>query len=470
MNGPTGTLAARLRQVRRTQREHAVASAGTARELVIVAFAVPVVALALLALVVAVTMALAGSGFGAFGAVLGSAWLCLHQVPLSVGGVEISALPLLPTIAVFVAVVRYAGPSARLRTTPADLGALVAAAAGGPLLITALALALVFDGSSVVPVNPPNALWAFASTVLIYGGGTLAGIGRRDWREWCERAGITGDRLTDLVAGVRTGVLAALMLVGAGAVAVCLLLIVNWQSVSAVIAGGNGFDGYLGLVVVSLLYLPNLAVDGAAALLGTPVHMGAATVDVFDPQSGAVPALPILAILPGPPPIRFLWAAVLVVPLGVAVWAALQMRHHDPMRNLRRVAISAAAAAAALLVATVIAGGTVGELGRAGAEGPLVALVAFGALMVVGAIVAGLHAIGDEAKAARAAAAASREQVPSDADEGTEAIDEAQAEVHQSVPTPVFYRPDDDAPVVDQRHRTGLAGAIDDERSFRQCG
>ena len=264
MNGPTGTLAARLRQVRRTQREHAVASAGTARELVIVAFAVPVVALALLALVVAVTMALAGSGFGAFGAVLGSAWLCLHQVPLSVGGVEISALPLLPTIAVFVAVVRYAGPSARLRTTPADLGALVAAAAGGPLLITALALALVFDGSSVVPVNPPNALWAFASTVLIYGGGTLAGIGRRDWREWCERAGITGDRLTDLVAGVRTGVLAALMLVGAGAVAVCLLLIVNWQSVSAVIAGGNGFDGYLGLVVVSLLYLPNLAVDGAA--------------------------------------------------------------------------------------------------------------------------------------------------------------------------------------------------------------
>ena len=56
MNGPTGTLAARMRQVRRTQREHAVASAGTARELVIVAFAVPVVALAVLALVVAVTL------------------------------------------------------------------------------------------------------------------------------------------------------------------------------------------------------------------------------------------------------------------------------------------------------------------------------------------------------------------------------------------------------------------------------
>lgn len=458
MNGPTGSLAARLRQVRRSQREHAVATAGTARELVIVAFAVPVFTLALLALVVAVPMAMAGSGFGAFGTALGSAWLCLHQVPLSVGGVEISALPLLPTIALFVAVVRYAGPSARLRTSSADLGALVAAAAGGPLLITALALALVLDGSSVLPVNPPNALWAFVATVLIYGGGTVAGIGRRDWRRWCEQAGITGDRLADLVAGVRTGVLAALMLVAAGAVAVCALLIVNWESVAAVVAGGNGFDGYLGLVVVSLLYLPNVAVDGAAAILGTPVHLGTATLDVFDPQSGAVPALPILAILPGQPPIKFLWATVLVVPLAVAIWAALRMRHHDPMRNLRRVAISAAAAAAVLIVATVLAGGTVGELGRAGGDPPLVGLTAFGALMVVGSIVAGFHALGDESKAARAAAAAARESADRkssavDGGGGTGVVDETEAgvdaEVEETVPTPVFYRPDDDAPVID---------------------
>ena len=227
----------------------------------------------------------------------------------------------------FVAVVRYAGPSARLRTTPADLGALVAAAAGGLLLITALALALVFDGSSVVPVNPPNALWAFASTVLIYGGGTLpVSVAATGGNGASVRASpVTGSPTSSPGSAPASSPHSCWWVPGRGRLpAADRQLAVGLRGHRR----GNGFDGYLlRLVVVSLLYLPNLAVDGAAALLGTPVHMGAATVDVFDPQSGAVP-LPILAILPGPPPIRFLWAAVLVVPLGVAVWAALQMRHH----------------------------------------------------------------------------------------------------------------------------------------------
>ncbi len=483
MAGQTGTLAARLRQVRQNQRHHAVAAAGTARELVIVAFAVPLATLLALALIVGTVLALSGIGFGAFGAALGSAWLCLHQVPLSIGGVGISALPLLPTIGLLVAVFRYTGPSARLRTTPADLGALVAAAVGGPLLITALALALVFDGSSVLPVNPPNALWAFAATVLIYGGGTVAGIGRRDWRDWCRRAGLRGDRLDDLVAGVRTGAIAALMLLVASAVLICVLLVLNWGAVAAVVAGGNRFDGHLGLVVLSLLYLPNLVVDGAAALLGTPVPLGGAVLDLFHPVTGAVPALPVFAILPSAPPIRFLWAGALVVPLAVALWAGLAMRHHDPVRNLRRVTISAAAAAAVLLVATVAAGGTVGELGRAGGDAPVVALAAFGWIAVVGAVVALVHGIRAETKALRRAAATrtggegpegngpegngpegngaegngpegngpdgngTQENSAGGNGPGGTAADTDEGPPAE--PTPVFYRPDDDAPVID---------------------
>ena len=61
-------------------------------------------------------------------------------------------------------------------------------------------------------------------------------------------------------------------------------------------------------------------------------------------------------MLPRSRPFRLALALVLC---AVAVWAALRMRHHDAMRNLRRVAISAATAAAVLLVGTVVAGGTV---------------------------------------------------------------------------------------------------------------
>ncbi|GAA3027792.1 hypothetical protein GCM10010528_06960 [Gordonia defluvii] len=449
MKGQSGSLAARLRQVRQNQREHARATAGTARELVIVAFAVPLVTLLVLALVVIATMAAAGTGFGAFGTALGSAWLCLHQVPLSVGGVSISALPLLPTIGLVVAVFVYTGPSARLRTTSADLGALVGAAVGGPMLITALALALVLDGSSVLPVNPPNALWAFAATALIYGGGTIAGIGRRDWRVWGERAGIRGERLDDLVAGVRAGALAALAMVGAAAALVCVLLLLNWPAVSRVVAGGNRVDGYLGLVVVSLLYLPNVVIDAVGVLVGTTVQLGGATVDLFNPQPGAVPALPILAILPGDPPIRYLWAIALVVPLAIACRAALRMRHYDLARNLRRVTVGAATTAAVLLIATVGAGGTIGELGRAGGDAPVVALAAFAWIMVVGAIAALGNGLRAETKAARAAALAGRQL--DDAAHGAEAAVDADDswDPATAVPTPAFYRPDDDAPVID---------------------
>lgn len=461
-------MAQRLRQVRRAQRAHSESTAGTARELVIVAFAVPLATLLLLAVIVAVTLLASGGGFGTFGTALGSAWLSVHQVPLSIGGVSIGALPLLPTIALVVAVFVYTGPSARLRVTPADLAALVGAAIGGPLLVTALALALVLDGSSVLPVNPPNALVAFGTTALIYGGGTLAGIARRDWRDWCAAIGLDGDRLDDVLAGVRTGWIAVLMLVGAGAVAVCALLVVRWPAVSSVVAGGNRLDGYLGLVLVSVLYLPNVFVDAAAALLGAPVQMGGALVDVFNPRPGTVPGLPVLAIAPGAPPIRFLWALVLAVPLVVAIWAGLRMRHVDPLRNLRRVAISAATAAAVLALAAFFAGGAVGELGRAGADAPLVALFAFGWLAVVGAIVALLHAASDETKAQRRAAAA--EQVPVVPDDDAPVVDSLDTEAPDASdpvdggppatrgnpavgsapppPTPVFFRPDDDAPVV----------------------
>ncbi|GAB10425.1 hypothetical protein GOARA_056_01730 [Gordonia araii NBRC 100433] len=449
MAGQTGSLAERLRHVRQAQRERALTSAGTARELVIVAFAVPLATLALLALIVGVTLVSSGSGFGAFGTALGSAWLSLHQVPLSIGGVTISSLPLLPTIGLAVAVFAYTGPSARLRTTPADLGALVGAAIGGPLLITALALALVLDGSSVLPVNPPNALWAFAATALLYGGATTAGIARRDWRDWCEDAGLTGERFDDVVAGVKTGWLASLLLVGAAAIAVCALLVVNWPSVATVVAGGNGIDGHLGLVVLSLLYLPNVVIDAVGVLLGTTVQMGGSLVDLFNPQPGTVPALPILAIVPGPPPIRFLWSIALVVPLGIAVWAGLRMRHYDPIRNLRRVAICAATAAAVLLLATLAATGTVGELGRAGGDPPVVGVFAFGLFVVVGAIIALLHGARDETKAQRRAAAAATVAPAAGGGDAELAADPVDDDAEPAEPTPTFFRPDGDAPVVD---------------------
>ena len=94
----TDTLASRLRQVRRNHRARRVAVDGSARELLIVAFALPLATLAVLFVALLATLLLAGADLGGLIGTLGATWLAVHQVPVSLSGVTIGALPLLPTL------------------------------------------------------------------------------------------------------------------------------------------------------------------------------------------------------------------------------------------------------------------------------------------------------------------------------------------------------------------------------------
>ncbi|MBD0862288.1 hypothetical protein IA539_13835 [Gordonia sp. zg691] len=400
-------LASQLRNLRRSRRAQRVAAEGSARQLAVVAFTVPAVALVTLIVVMLTVLLLAGSGLTGLPSAIASSWLAIHQVPVTISGVTIGVLPLLPTLVVAAgtavltarAVTGGGGSGGRSAHDLFDIGAVVFSALVGPLLITAMSLAIVMDGGSVLPVQTPSALIAFAYTLGVHGGAALAGIGWSRRRDFAARWGVThADR-----RGFRYGVVAALMLMVAGALLVCLRMLMRHGQIGELIATGADFDGYLGLTVLSVLYLPNVIVGALAVLVGSDIQLGAMTVDLFTVRGGAVPPVPVLAVLPEGTGAGAWGLVGMVIPAGVAAFVGWRCRDLDPMAHVRSVGVAAAVAASAVAILTVSSGGSLGEFGDVAMTVSAAGVFTLGWISVIGLLIVLVYAFLPSTRAARAA-------------------------------------------------------------------
>lgn len=116
--------------------------------------------------------------------------------------------------------------------------------------------------------------------------------------------------------GIRTGVVAALLLIGAGAGAAGLAVATGGGAASDMIgAYRTGVPGQAGITLVSAAYAPNAAVWSTAYLLGPGFAVGTGTVvRTTEVSLGALPAVPLLAGLPHGP-VEGFGAALLTVPV-----------------------------------------------------------------------------------------------------------------------------------------------------------
>jgi hypothetical protein len=273
-----------------------------------------------------------GSVFGA--ARLGlAAWLLGHGVPLATGIGPIGLTPLLlggfaawRLLRAGVHVSRAVGyrRSGRLRDA-----ALVGVAVGIGYGLLGLLAALGAGGVSGVSV-PRAAL-------------TLAPIG-------AAFAFVGALRNTDAIRtvartlpfalrhGSRTGLVAALLILAAGAgIAGLSTAISGGQAAELVAAYRTGVAGQAGITLVSLAYAPNVAIWAAAYLLGPGFAAGTdSTVSLTEVVVGPLPAVPLAGGLPDGPVGGF-GAALLVVPVLAAVAAGWLLA-----RRLRRSATAKA--------------------------------------------------------------------------------------------------------------------------------
>ncbi|CMO92299.1 integral membrane protein [Mycobacterium tuberculosis] len=203
------------------------AGARPARDLVRVAFGPGVVALGIIAAVTLLQLLIANSDMtGAWGAIA-SMWLGVHLVPISIGGRALGVMPLLPVLLMVWATARSTARATSPQSSGLVVRWVVASALGGPLLMAAIALAVIHDASSVVTeLQTPSALRAFTSVLVVHSVGAATGVWSRVGRRALAATALP-DWLHDSMRAAAAGVLA---LLGLSGVVTAGSLVVHWAT------------------------------------------------------------------------------------------------------------------------------------------------------------------------------------------------------------------------------------------------
>jgi hypothetical protein len=354
---------------------------------------------ALLAFVVAIAP---GSSISAGGilAAAGPAWLAALHVPLVIAGHPLGMQPLLPTaLLVFLAARASIGAADRLGASTPRSSVPIFLAVGIGHAGFGVLLSLVGSGSQVTS----SPVLAFLFGALFAGLGTAVGLANR-----CGlRAALLARADEPTRAGLRAGVLGLLGLLAAGAVLLALALVLSWPTVAGMFrVDAPGFGGGLGMLLLSLAYLPNVLVGALSFAVGPGFSIGALVVRPLAFHSGPVLGLPLL----GAVPVRSApwWMVVLLLPAAVGFgvgWVCRQVadpvsarsrrtntepRPDRALGRLRAVGVAALVVAFGCLVLAAFAGGTVadGPFSPVTVAAGLLALSALGWIGIVGAITA----------------------------------------------------------------------------------
>ncbi|MFF3222331.1 DUF6350 family protein [Nocardia suismassiliense] len=352
-----------------------------ARVLVLVAGRPTTYALAAIIVLVLATLLTSGSNLAGTSGAIAAGWLGVHQVPLVIGKTPLGLLPLLPTALVLWLAGRECARAVEPDCTRADLGWIVGAALGGPLLITAICLAVAEDASGVVALQPPNTLAAFAWVFGLYLIAAVGGIATRNRRELFVLL-----RLPEwVISGVYGAGRAMLRLLGCAAALVVLSFLVHIPRVGDTYQGAGNFAGVLGLTLLSLAYLPNLVVQAVGVLVGSSAQIGVASFGVFSVVGGPIPAVPLMAAVPTGPAAGW-WPVLLLIPAAVGVLGGLDLARSstDRIDAPWATLCSAALATVGLVLLGVVAGGDLGTFGRIGLDLPIFAVVTFAWLAIPG--------------------------------------------------------------------------------------
>ncbi|MGL6233919.1 MAG: cell division protein PerM [Segniliparus sp.] len=353
------------------------------RSLFTVAFAPSGVLLGLIAALSLVTLVSVDSDLqGAFGAIA-LVWLAVHQVPVSIADIALGALPLAPTALVMVVVARISAQAASTRPTHRELRQVLAAAMGGPLVITMILLATAKDAATVVPLNSPSPAPALAWVTGIHLVAAGAGI------LWSRREGFAQALPAWGPSALALGARGALWLFVAGGGLAVLNMIAHWGRLAEGFGAASGPIGLVGVLVISVLYFPNVMVSGIDVLLGATVRLGATSVGVAHAHIGQLPLLPVFSPLV---PWHFGNAAfaALAIPALVGAWLGSECARAagSVAASVRASATSAALASAIVLVGSATMCGKVGVIGRWSVSLPLVGIAAFVLLAVPAIVVA----------------------------------------------------------------------------------
>lgn len=347
-------------------------------------------------LVIVLILVGAGSDLAGLSGAIGAAWLAVHLAPIEISGAPLTAAPLVPAMVVAWSVARLSRKVAREGAgSPARIGAILAAAVAGPMVLAAGAYLLVRQASSVAAMAPGPFWVSLGAVYAVYAVGAVIGVWPMLWS-----AAVSWFALPSwaAIAG-RAARQGALVLVAGAVLMTAVLLGLSIGKIAGMFDAPIGILGVLGVTVLSVLYVPTVLVGVIAVLVGSSVRVGDVDVSLFAATGGAQPIpLPIMAVLPETPAAGW-WPLLVVVAAVAGVRVGMVCAHNLPDRVAAIKAVALAAVVSGLIAGALgwLVGGSAGsrvevQINTAGLAGGLT-----GWLLVVGAItVAVLFHLGDD--------------------------------------------------------------------------
>ena len=190
---------------------------------------------------------------------VGEAWLALHGVPLRIDGVTLSAMPLLPVIGVVAVIAAQVRKATAGRVSVLDLLALLGLVLGAPLVLSIIALFMVFDASHVYAVEMPPVALALMCPVIVHLVGFVLGVRRVVWRALAKRRGVPVEAVDAAASAAR---LSTRLFAAAGVVYVVTLAL-GYNRVSDLLAQYPqlGAGDTVALLLLSVLYLSHIHIS-----------------------------------------------------------------------------------------------------------------------------------------------------------------------------------------------------------------
>ena len=333
--------------------------AGRIRRMLITA-AVPNVVIVLIIMAIALGgLMLTGSPMAWWYTIVAETWMVFNLAPVSAADVHISFLPALPALILAAVVAVRVRSAVKHKVSVKDLLTLLACVLGVPVVFTIIAWLMLWDAGKVYDVSPPNLAQALLRVIVLHLAAMTAGMGWRLWRALAKRYGVPRPLVDATQIALRY---LAYLAIGAAAVfAVVFLVNVSRQGEMMNDYPTISGLGIAGLVLLSVLYIPNAIVSTAAVLVGSEFSVGEGSVSLFSAHLVPLPPLPITGGIPASAPS---WAvALLIVPLGAAIYSLYKKRP-----SFQDVLVATVASAVIMLVACYLVSGDLGYYGSTGPQ------------------------------------------------------------------------------------------------------
>lgn len=333
--------------------------AGRIRRMLITA-AVPNVVIVLIIMAIALGgLMLTGSPMAWWYTIVAETWMVFNLAPVATADVHISFLPALPALILAAVVAVRVRSAVKHKVSVKDLLTLLVCVLGVPVVFTIIAWLMLWDAGKVYDVSPPNLAQALLRVIVLHLAAMAAGMGWRLWRALAKRYGVPRP-LVDATQ-IALHYLAYLAIGAAAVFAVVFLVNISRQGEMMNDYPTISGLGIAGLVLLSVLYLPNAIVSTAAVLVGSEFSVGEGSVSLFSAHLVPLPPLPITGGIPASAPS---WAvALLIVPLGAAIYSLYKKRP-----SFQDVLVATVASAVIMLVACYLVSGDLGYYGSTGPQ------------------------------------------------------------------------------------------------------